>query len=252
MKRRAFLKGLGAMALCPLCAGPGFAADGGHQHLWSYEGDSGPDRWGALSPDNATCSVGAQQSPIDISGAIDADLPQLVIGWEPGTGTLVNNGHTIQCDLAAGGTLTRGDRSYRLVQFHLHAPGEHTVDGKHFPMEAHFVHKDDAGGLAVLGVFLVPGAANAVYGALASAFPQKAGETAAIDIDPRGLLPGELKYWAYRGSLTTPPCSEIVEWMVLKAPLEVAEQDIARFTSLYPMNARPTLAGNRRFILSSR
>jgi len=249
MQRRGFLKGLAAAALCPLCAGPGFAAEGDH---WSYQGASGPDHWGSLSTENAACSVGAQQSPIDIAGAIDAELPELGIGWTATTGKVINNGHTIQCDLADGGTLTCGERAYRLLQFHLHAPSEHTVEGKHFPMEVHFVHKDDAGGLAVLGVFITPGAANATFAALAAAFPAQAGETAAIDLDPRGLLPGELKYWTYRGSLTTPPCSEIVEWMVLKTPLEVAGQDIERFTSLYPMNARPTLVGNRRFILSSR
>lgn len=249
MERRNFMKGLALLGLCPLCTTSGFAAEGTH---WSYEGESGPDHWGAMGPDNAACSVGSQQSPLDISGAVKADLPEIAIAWNAGEGKIVNNGHTIQINAAAGSKLTRGDRTYELLQFHFHTPSEHKVDGKAFPMEVHFVHKNaDTGTLGVLGVFIKPGADNAAFAGLAEAFPAEAGKEAAIGIDPRGLLPGKLGYWAYEGSLTTPPCSEIVDWMVAMEPIEVAAADIEKFTALYAMNARPTLAPNRRFILSS-
>lgn len=243
MQRRGFLKGLTALGLCPLCAPIGFAAEEAH---WSYSGETGPDHWGALSKANAACSIGSRQSPIDIDSAVDALHPGPLIEWRRSMSTIVNNGHTIQVNPGTGGRLVSGGRTFELLQFHFHAPSEHTVDGRSFPMEAHFVHGDGAGGLGVLGVFMVPGAANRTFAALAAAFPQVSGGKAGIELDPRGLLPGNRDDWTYQGSLTTPPCSEIVDWMVVKEPLEVAEADIAAFTALYPNNARPTFVTSRR------
>ncbi|HXV32282.1 MAG TPA: carbonic anhydrase [Sinorhizobium sp.] len=249
MERRNFIKGLALLAACPLCVKTAFAAEGVH---WSYEGEAGPANWGDLDAENAACSAGSQQSPIDIHGAIKADLPDLAVDWKSG-GTILNNGHTIQVKAALGGTLKRGGKTYELVQYHFHAPSEHLVDGKNFAMEVHFVHKHaETGALGVLGVFLTPGAGNATFAELAAKFPQKAGEEAALDAaDPRGLLPSSLKYWAYEGSLTTPPCSEVVDWMVAMEPVEVDPADIKRFTALYSMNARPALSANRRYVLAS-
>ena len=248
MERRNFIKGLALLGFCPLCAPSGLAAEGVH---WSYEGEAGPDHWGALSADNAACSVGSQQSPLDITGAVKADIPVIAIDWMKGGGEIVNNGHTIQINMPAGSKLNRGDKTYELLQFHFHAPSEHLVEGRSFPMEVHFVHKAESGTLGVLGVFFAPGAANATFASLAVAFPAKEGEKAPADVDPSGMLPKTLGYWAYEGSLTTPPCSEIVDWMVAMEPIEVAAGDIEKFTALYAMNARPALAPNRRFILAS-
>ena len=133
MDRRAFLAGLGAF-LCPLCMNRGFAAEGAY---WSYEGDAGPDRWGSLGPDNAACSAGSQQSPVNIAGATRADLAALKISWPKQGGIIVNDGHTIQVNMPAGGTLTAGRDGYDLVQYHFHAPSEHLVDGRRFATEAH-------------------------------------------------------------------------------------------------------------------
>jgi carbonic anhydrase len=248
MERRDFLRGLVLLAACPLCVRTAYAAEGVH---WGYEGEEGPEHWGTLSPENSACSAGSQQSPIDIRGAIKAEIPDLATEWRRG-GTILNNGHTIQVK-AAGGTLHRGDKTFDLVQYHFHAPSEHLVDGKNFPMEAHFVHKNaETGALGVLGVFFVPGAANPTFASLAAKFPQNAGEETQLDsVDPKGLLPTSLKYWSYEGSLTTPPCSEIVDWMVAMEPIEVDPADIKKFTGLYSMNARPALSGNRRYVLTS-
>lgn len=248
MLRRNFVKGLFVLGVCLAPAGVAHA-EGVH---WSYEGEDGPGRWGELSPDNLACSVGTQQSPLDITQTVDAALPELAVNWTAGEGKVVNNGHTIQVNIAPGSKLVIGAEEYELLQFHFHAPSEHTIDGTPFPMEVHFVHRNAAGALGVLGVFIMPGAANATFAGLATAFPAEKGGEVAASIDPRGLLPENLSYFAYEGSLTTPPCSEIVHWMVAKQPLEVAAADIERFTTIYPMNARPTLEPNRRFILSSR
>ncbi len=249
MERRDFIRGLALLAACPLCVKTAYAAESVH---WSYNGEEGPDHWGTLGKENSACSAGAQQSPVDIKGAIRADIPDLSVEWKKG-GTIVNNGHTIQIKVPAGSMLRRGEKTYELVQYHFHAPSEHLVEGKHFPMEVHFVHKHaETGMLGVLGVFLVPGAVNRDFSTLAAAFPGKAGEEASAEAaDPSGLLPSSLRYWAYEGSLTTPPCSEIVDWMVAMDPIEVDAADIGKFTALYSMNARPALITNRRYILSS-
>ncbi|WP_404403982.1 carbonic anhydrase [Pelagibacterium halotolerans] len=249
MKRRHFIKTLAVAGICPICAQAARASEGVH---WSYGGDTGPEHWGDLDESYATCATGTQESPINITGAIDADIPQIAIDWKTG-GTMVNNGHTIVINTPDGSTLTRGNKVYDLLQYHFHAPSEHLVDGQAYPMEAHFVHKDrGTGDLGVLGVFLKPGETNTAFASLAAAFPSEAGAQADVDmVDPNGLLPATLRYWNYEGSLTTPPCSEIVTWMVATDPLEVAAGDIERFTAIYSGNARPVLDTNRRFVLIS-
>lgn len=250
MKRRDFIRGLGLLAACPLCAAAASASEGAK---WSYTGKEGPEHWGGLNKQNFACSAGNQQSPINLKDMISAELPTITPIWQPGGGTVVNNGHTIQVNVPAGSKLVCGDKTYDLLQFHFHAPSEHKLMGRSFPMECHFVHKHaGTGSLGVLGVFIEQGASNLTFASLAARFPTAAGaEAPAPGVDPAGLLPGKLDYWAYEGSLTTPPCSEVVDWMVLKQPIEADAADIAKFTALYDMNARPVLPPNRRFILGS-
>ena len=194
MDRRNFVRGMMAAAVCPVCARMALAAEGAP---WSYAGETGPEHWGALADENAACSVGARQSPVDIAEAIRAELPPLRPDWKPG-GTMVNNGHTIQVAVPAGSTLARGDRLYTLVQFHFHAPSEHLVAGRPAAMEVHFVHRAVEGsGLGVLGVLMEPGDANPAFARLAVAFPGEPGGMAATDVDPAGLLPPSLAYWSY-------------------------------------------------------
>ena len=250
MHRRQTLKVFAGLALCPLCVSTGVAEEA---HHWSYEGGTGPDKWGGLEPKDAACSGGDQQSPIDITGAITARQPPLKISWTKRPDTIVNNGHTIQLSFAAGNTLHMGERKYALTQFHFHHPSEHLVDGKKFAMEAHFVHSAEDGGLAVVGVFIIPGEANAVFHKVVSTMPEEEGPAVAADpaIDPNGLLPAQRTFYHYEGSRTTPPCSQTVDWLVLTHRIEVAENDIAHFAKLYPMNARPVQKLDRRFILTS-
>jgi carbonic anhydrase len=251
MHRRQLLRAFAGLALCPLCASTTFAAE--NRAHWTYEGPSGPDKWGDLDAADQACSIGHQQSPVDLTGSIAARQSALKINWTKRPETIVNNGHTIQLNFPEGDRLNVGDRSYKLTQFHFHHPSEHLVDGKGFAMEAHFVHSADGGGLAVVGVLIVPGRPNAVFRKIISTMPQEEGPPVPADhaIDPNGLLPPGRAYYHYEGSLTTPPCSESVDWLVLAQRIEVAEEDIARFAKLYPMNARPVQKLERRFILSS-
>lgn len=250
LNRRRALKAMAAFAACPLCGSGVFAAEGAH---WSYEGPDGPENWGEHNAASRVCAVGTQQSPIDIEAPIRAELAPLRIDWAKSADTIVNNGHTIQLSAGADSILVVGDDRYRLVQFHFHRPSEHLIDGKGFPMEAHFVHQHTGGGLAVVGVMMTAGAPNAAFNKVVATMPDKEGPAVKADpaIDPNGFLPSGLAYYRYAGSLTTPPCAETVQWFVLTQPVEVAEMDINGFAKLYAMNARPVQKDNRRFVLRS-
>ncbi len=251
MNRRHALKALAGLALCPLCAPRAMAAEDAHH--WSYEGDGGPAKWGDLDAADKVCSIGSQQSPIDIGATIKSRLPALGIHWANRADTIVNNGHTIQLNFAEGSTLRLGDTTYKLLQLHFHRPSEHLIRGKNFPMEAHFVHRAESGALAVIGVLMATGRPNAAFSRIVLTMPATEGPAVKADprINPHGLLPARLGYYRYSGSLTTPPCSEIVEWLVLTAPIQVAAADVAAFARLYPMNARPVQQDNRRYVLQS-
>ena len=250
MDRRRALKVLAGLALCPLCAPRGFAADA----QWSYEGAGGPAKWGELDAANRACSAGTQQSPIDIGDTIRAQLAPLRMSWARSADTIVNDGHTIQLNMGEASVLAiGGGGNYRLVQFHFHRPSEHTINGASFPMEVHFVHRNAAGALAVVGVLMTTGKVNKAFTTIVLTMPNRAGAPAKADpkIDPNAFLPAKRGYYRYSGSLTTPPCSETVDWLLLTDPIQVAEADINSFARLYPMNARPAQKLDRRFVLRS-
>lgn len=249
MNRRDALKALAGLALCPLCK-PALAADGAH---WSYEGNFGPAKWGDVDAASKVCTLGQQQSPIDIVAPLKSQLPPLKVNWAKGADTIINNGHTIQLNFAEGSTLNVGDAKYKLLQVHFHRPSEHMVAGRSFPMEAHFVHRAESGALAVVGVLMSTGKANAAFARVASTMPAKEGPPVKADaaFNPNEMLPRKLSYYRYPGSLTTPPCSETVEWLLLTNPITVAEADVAAFAKLYPLNARPVQRDNRRYVLQS-
>jgi carbonic anhydrase len=247
MHRRQMLKALAGLALCPLCAQTGFAAD------WSYEGTAGPANWGNIDAASKVCSAGTQQSPVDIVASVHAGLPPLGFRWRGNADTIANNGHTIQVNFTGDNKLTLGKESYALLQLHFHRPSEHLIGGKNFPMEAHFVHQHKSGALAVVGVLMTGERSNPVFKTIAATMPQQAGPAVKADkaINPNKLLPAKHSYYRYAGSLTTPPCAETVEWLLLTTPIAVADSDIAAFAKLYPMNARPAQKMNRRDVLLS-
>lgn len=225
---------------------------------WAYKGEKGPRFWGKLDPDFSLCEEGRNQSPIDIAKTSPATLPELQSDFSPAKLKIVhhehiadeiNNGHTIQVNYSEGDTLTIGDVSYELIQFHFHSPSEHTVKGKHYPMEMHFVHKAASGALAVVGVFIEQGKHNAAFDPIWANLPTKKGveshyEHVQVNVDD--LLPHSTKSYRYDGSLTTPPCSEGVKWIVMKSPIQLSAEQIRKFTSLIKGNNRPVQPLNRR------
>jgi carbonic anhydrase len=247
MRRREALKLFAGLALCPLCGPNGFAAD------WSYEGATGPDKWSGLAPANKACSIGGQQSPINIGETIKAQLPPLKIAWGKTAESILNTGNTIQINMPEGSTMSAGGGGFRLQQFHFHRPSEHTINGANFPMEAHFVHSNADGNLAVIGVLITAGRTNKAFNNIVLTMPNRAGSQIKAEsaVDPNAFLPPKRNYYRYAGSLTEPPCSETVDWFVLSDPVQVAEADINSFARLYPKNARPVQSDNRRFVLRS-
>ncbi len=244
LDRRAVLLGL---LSCPVCASLARAAEGPH---WSFEGADGPAHWGDLDPSFKACAVGSQQSPIDLKNAIKADFGHVDLDWKPQAYAVVNNGHTIQANAKPGSFARVGGETYAMTQFHFHAPSEHAIDGVRTAMEAHFVHAQSNGRLAVIAAFMKGGAANPAFAAVMKSAPRQIGEkTLDRPIDPRQLIPAKSAVYRYEGSLTTPPCAEVVDWNIYERPVEVASADITTFRGLYPMNARPLQPLNRRFLL---
>jgi carbonic anhydrase len=179
----------------------------------------------------------------------------LHIGHTEHVADTVNNGHTIQVTYTEGDTLTVGDTGYELVQYHFHAPSEHTVAGKHFPMEMHLVHRSAAGALAVVGVLIEEGAANAAFDPIWSTLPKGKGAESHLEhvkVDVDDLLPKTRTVWRYDGSLTTPPCSEGVKWLVMTTPVALSAAQIAAFTAVVEPNSRPVQPRNGRVIATDR
>ena len=220
---------------------------------WSYEGEGAPIRWGKLNADWARCDLGTRQSPIDIRDGIRVELEPIGFDYKPARFNVLDNGHTVQVNLGGGNHITVMNRMYELVQFHFHRPSEERINGRASDMVAHLVHKDVDGKLAVVAVLLTGGNPNGLVQTVWNNLPLEKNDpvipTSTIDMNQ--LLPERRDYYTYMGSLTTPPCSEGVLWMVMKQPLQLSPEQIAIFSRLYPMNARPIQASSGRMIKES-
>lgn len=217
---------------------------------WSYQGKTDPTHWADGVPANATCRSGLRQSPIALSEASAQRVASkdFAIHYEAGSVTLLNNGHTVQANVSdANDTVTFKGESYKLDQFHFHTPSEHTLDGKSYPMELHLVNKNSAGKITVVGVLIKEGEENpALQPVFADlpARPDSSEKQARVDL--AALLPNDTKALVYTGSLTTPPCSEPVNWIVLEQPITMSKQQISAFQAIFHDNHRPLQKLNQR------
>lgn len=225
---------------------------------WSYAGDKGPARWGALDPDYAVCESGKAQSPIDIGTTRKRELPALRFAYQPGPLTIINNGYTaVRVDYPAGNGnyLIVGGKRYELTQFHFHRPSEEKIGGKTYDMVLHLMHRGDDGKVVGVAVMLKEGRANPTIDRLWKYMPTSAGPDHLVPgatIDPQALVPEKTGYYTYDGSQTAPPCTEGVTWFVMKAPMEVSAGEIAAFARLYPHDVRPVQPLNGRVVEESR
>ena len=217
-----------------------------HAVHWGYEGAMGPDRWGDEYP---TCAKGRSQSPLNIKGPFEKAHFGVAPDYKPGQLKIVNNGHSIQVNVPPGSKLRIDSKPFELVQFHFRRPSENLIDGQPAAMVAHFVHKNEAGRIAVLAVMFKVGNENPGIRKLWTHAPQKEGPEIApegVMFNPANLLPREYEFYSYEGSLTTPPCTEGVRFFILKSQVNIAREQVEQFP--FKMNARPVQAQNGRAI----
>lgn len=228
-------------------------SEAAHAH-WSYEGEGAPANWGKLRPDYSTCASGKRQSPIDIRDSLRVDLEPIKFDYQRTMFRIIDNGHTVQVNVGSGSTIGVMGRQYELMQLHFHRPAEERVNGKAYDMVVHLVHKDMENHLGVVAVLLEKGTEHPVIQALWNNLPLEVNQDVApnVAIDLNGLLPENRNYWTYMGSLTTPPCTEDVLWMVFKQPVQVSAEQVSIFSRLYRNNARPVQASNNRIIKETR
>jgi len=224
-----------------------------HSLHWSYEGPSGPHAWAKLAPEYAKCGSGERQSPIDIRDGMKLDLDPITFEYRPSSFRVLDNGHTIQANVNGWNSMRVMGRRFRLEQFHFHRPSEEMIDGKQFEMVVHLVHKDSESRLAVVAVLVESGARQPVIQAVLNNLPLERGEELAVsaNLDLAQMLPANRRYFTYMGSLTTPPCSEDVLWIVMKQPVQATEDQLELISRMYPMNARPIQASSGRTIKES-
>ncbi|WAF79128.1 carbonic anhydrase family protein [Aeromonas dhakensis] len=232
-----------ALLLCPTA----FAAT---PH-WEYSGEAGPAKWASLTPEFGQCA-GSNQSPVNLSGLVKAELAPLQFHYLAGGRSVTNNGHTVQVDYAPGSSLELDGMHFELKQFHFHAPSENLIEGHSYPLEGHLVHVNDQGELAVVAVMFEPGSANSALGRAWTSLPAKAGEQHQLKepVSAEQLLPAKRDYYRFSGSLTTPPCSEGVRWLVMKEPVQVSQTQIDAFKAvMHHPNNRPVQPLHGRLVL---
>ncbi|MEZ6992657.1 MULTISPECIES: carbonic anhydrase [unclassified Aeromonas] len=218
---------------------------------WEYSGEAGPAKWASLTPEYGQCA-GSNQSPVNLSGLVKAELAPLQFHYLAGGRSVTNNGHTVQVDYAPGSTLELDGMHFTLKQFHFHAPSENLIEGKSYPLEGHLVHANDQGELAVVAVMFEPGSANSALGRAWTSLPAKAGEQHQLKeaVSAEQLLPAKRDYYRFSGSLTTPPCSEGVRWLVMKQPVQISQAQIDAFKAvMHHPNNRPVQPLHGRLVL---
>jgi len=198
---------------------------------WGYTGHNTPDKWGSLSEKYRECGTGLNQSPVNITHSIHGNLPPLSPSYTSDSNYIVDNGHTVQVNMADGGTVEIDGILFELKQFHFHAPSENHIEGKAFPLEGHFVNLDKDGKIAVLAIMFEEGEENKELAKFWNNMPTKAGEIRTLKLPQiaNALLPKNKHYYRFSGSLTTPPCTEGVRWFVFKETLSISKEQVAKF-----------------------
>jgi carbonic anhydrase len=226
---------------------------------WDYEGPRGAEHWSELDSQYATCNSGKKQSPIDIRDTQKTDLPALRFEYRSAPlKYVINNGHTIRVnyhdDPGRGNLLIVGDKRYQLTQLHFHQPSEEYIHGKPYDMVIHLMHEASDGEVVGVAVLLRAGRSNATIQQLWERMPRSEGqqEVAGVDFNPSGMLPHNTGYYMYVGSLTAPPCTEGIKWLVLKTPVDISAAQLSAFSQLYPHDVRPLQPLNGRVVMESR
>lgn len=240
------------LGLAILMSGCSKNHDSDNNAHWGYSGQEGPEYWGSLSSQYSPCSDGVNQSPVNLTNFIDSELAALEMVYGTNANEVINNGHTIQVNYETGSTLSTNGLDYELIQFHFHSPSENHINGKSYPLEAHLVHAGSEGNLAVVAVMFEEGDENETLGKIWDVMPENAGgkNSMSAKVSVEGILPTNRDYYRFNGSLTTPPCSEGVLWLVMKQSLTVSSEQVELFSNtMHHPNNRPVQPINARTIL---
>ena len=224
-----------------------------HKAHWGYKGEVGPSHWSQLNEKFSMCSKGNMQSPINIIASEDKNLDALGFDYNTKSSNVINNGHTVQVNIQAGSTVSIDNMKYELKQFHFHTPSENNINGKEYPLEAHFVHATKEGKLAVVAVMFEYGEENPIINKIWSKFPLELNHKESLQLsqdDINAILPNDKEYYKFIGSLTTPPCSENVKWNVFKKSVTISKEQVEKFFDIYEhTNNRPIQKTNNRVII---
>ncbi len=219
---------------------------------WSYDGNEGPENWGRLSREFSRCATGKNQSPIDIRDVVRTKLKPLVFTYTSHAQEIENTGLGILLNFAEGSSMTVDKQQFELKQALFHMPGEHLVNGKSFPMEIQLLHADKDGNQAIVSVMVSPGKANPVLEKILDKLPSKAGKRNELGDNVTGLnlLPKSRSYYRYNGSLTTPPCTEGVRWLVMKSAIQASSEQLRLLNNVMKgSNNRPLQEINARQVI---
>ena len=228
-----------------------------HVTHWGYTGHGGPEEWGDLSPENIMCKKGASQSPINIEKSVSVatkGLEKIGFNYTTATTGVLNNGHTIQVNFENGSSIKLDGIEFNLKQVHFHTPSENQISSKSFPLEAHFVHASKDGALAVLALMFEDGRENLFIKKVWENMPHEADKTTPLVLlakDVNAFLPKDRSYYRFNGSLTTPPCSEGVRWLVLKNYSKISKKQVEEFLHvMHHENNRPIQPVNARKVIN--
>ena len=242
-----------AVAIATTAATAGAAPVFANSTTWSYDGDTGPANWGKINSNWAKCGTGSRQSPIDLRDGMKVDLEHIAFDYRSSGFNVIDNGHTIQVGVGLGNYITVQNRTYELQQFHFHRPSEEKINGRGTEMVVHLVHKDGEGNVAIIAVLLERGAANSMIQTVWNNLPLEKNQTVTpvVALDVNDILPKKREYFTFMGSMNEPPCTEGVLWLVMKQPMPASPAQMALFSRLYPLNARPIQPGGGRVIKES-
>jgi len=223
-----------------------------HESHWGYKGKHSPLHWGEMKEEFRMCSKGKMQTPINIVATEDIDIKDLGFNYNTTSTNVVNNGHTVQVNIASGSTVNIDGRDYELKQFHFHTPSENNINGHKYALEAHFVHATKDGKLAVVAVMFEEGKENPILKKIWSKFPLEVNHSELITLstnDIKAIMPSNKAYYKFMGSLTTPPCSENVKWNVFKTAMTISKKQVKQFFDTFGhSNNRPIQNTNNRTI----
>jgi carbonic anhydrase len=216
---------------------------------WSYEGKEGPENWSKLNSEFSTCSTGSTQSPIDVTESIDANLKPLKLLQKFPAKEILQSNHSIQLNFRDGNIVAIDSMTFKLKQANFHTPSEHRIQGKSFPLEAQFLHTDTKGNTAIIAVMFKEGRANSALAKILKQLPQDGDKPVALKsrLLASEMMPNNQDYYRFSGSLTTPPCTEGIRWILVKTPMTASKEQIEALAT--KNNNRPLQAINARIII---